>query len=606
MKLGIQVASAYDSKTKTAGFVYELNLMESGKILAQKSLKIEDGAFSCSNQDDASLKLGKILQKLIDKTKEEYDVDQLIVFYKNNGSLEKAIKKDNIDVRFKNQFNPKYFSSKMVKVFGKIRNFNQNEQKPTIEKTAVRNIQKTEEPIKNRISSTPLVSTLGNTKKTEQKTNNKVNVSKAQVTGNVQGALSQDRKHRKYPPIDNFKKKDRSIQNITIEDFVESMVAQESMQQELFKNKISSMSDEDNEVFIDFSFTLEKKRKRTGVMIEYFNSASKLKKGKNCFHKYESIGHGEINCAMYKIKKQLKENAEELLAQGKKVTFNVDLRSEYHRNSFEEFLEKSDLKNKVSVIEHQTPLYNKTFQKLRHKINKDIDIYLRELKKPETVAVFTDGSVNQSKDTSGSGVVIRHQERNKLLASRNPGNPDTTYAEFKAIALACREVATNPEYKGKKIIIVSDNDLMSYSIRNQLNNVGNRIDRPYLDEICELIKENNMNIYFHNVKSHIHENIEPEDEDFLYDFKYNNVVDLVAKAGADMKLSKKDELIISEDTEHDPKYRDKDYSQPANKKTDEEKRLKRFKNAKQKQTSKSKEDAKQNRKRKGKWNSSKH
>ncbi len=499
MKLGITVVSSYDKNNNKAGFIYELNLVDNGKPLQTKAFEQKSKTFPVSNRVEAEQIASSELQDFIDQAKEEYHDCELKIFYKKAGFLEKDVLQiKNNGVSFSPVMDPNFFSSKSKRLFNNILNSN--------------------------VTEAPKVSASFLDKK--RKSSNEAS-SKKKNKRKVPQHNSQNNQHLK----------------LSIDDFVKKMADEESVQQQLFKKNIGKSNSKD--VFINFSYVLEKERKRIGLLFEYYKNENDMINGKNPIHRYASVSHGEQSTAQYKINKQLKDNFDELKNAGKNITINIKTTSGYVCQSIKTFLDDLNISSKVNITEKNTIIHNKCNSILSQKIKEDLDIYLRELKDPNTVAMFTDGSVNGDDFVSGSGVVIKHQGKTKLLASKNEGYPDSTYSEFKAIELAIKEAASNKDFKGKKIMIVSDNDLMSYSIRNRLRGVSSGIDRPFLNEICQLIQDNDLKVYFHNVKSHIHEKIDPKKEKMLYDFHYNNVVDGVARQAAGLSIPKfQQELIL--------------------------------------------------------------
>lgn len=525
MKLGIEVASIYDNKTGYASFLYDLNVVENGKILRQKRLKSRSGVFSANDREYASDLLSEELKGFIEEVQEEYG-NNIINIYHSQRFLEKKIKQKDIE------------NAIFIDIY----------QKPNTVKSKI---------LYNNIFKEMRIKKIVNE-------NRKQNEHKAP-------------KKKKMIGIHSINRRNNLTHNIGIDEFLKNKMDKESLNKQLLSSKLSTY-EEDN-IYVDFALALDAERKRVGIKFEFYDSHRKLTSSKNPLHTIELIQHGHFKQGALEIKEMIDEFNTALKKKRIKLNLNITPRQKKLSEIIIDEYKNPDFK----VLKHPTTLSDRTNQGLRSKINRDIDIHLQELKKPETVAIFTDGSVNRMERIGGSGVLIRHMGRNKLLASKNE-TADTTHAEFKAIFLACQEIDKNPYYQGKKIMIVSDNDLMSYSIRKKLKDPFSDINRPYLDEICYLIKKNNMDLNFHNVKSHVYDNIKPEDEDLLYDFKYNNVVDLVAKTGAGFNLSKEEMKIVVQDTAHDPKYKGQEVNLESNNKSTIENREKRFKEAKERKS----------------------
>ena len=560
MELTIKVVTVFDEITKKSAFSYALNLIDGHRIIEQKNLEKREKIFPSKNKKESDKIFLLELNNFISSVKKEYNVNKLSVFYKNQ-SFVKEISDKNVEKI--TQLNPAYWSPFITSLYSdllnnnispnKIKNVTKIKIDPTIKNEVESDINHVKDivpkidveiekgdkiPNQNRSETFKKMFGFIKSKTKPQNINEKTLLKKNSVP-----ALEGNDIETK---IIKSKKPDLSI-----DDFIIQRQRMETVQSALFEKKIKERTDIKN-VFIDFAYHLETNRKRSGIVFRFYANENDMLRCKNQFHTSESISHGEVNSTLYRAKKELTSYINKIQENNKNVSLNLVLHGSHAMKQKSSF-ENLNINEKIEITSYRTKIKIKTKIKIQEKLNKDISIYLKELKNKNNVAVFTDGSVNESKKCSGSGVVIMHEGNKKLLASRNEGHPDSNYAEFMAVCLACREVSTNKDYKNKKIIIVSDNDLMSFSIRNTLSGIEQTAKRPHLKEICDLIKKNNLNIYFHNVKSHIHEKIIECKQDELYDFHHNNTADYVAGAAAGKELTAKQLKQIEKDTYHEKK-----------------------------------------------------
>lgn len=509
MELAIKVSCLHDDDLGKAGFVFELNLMDGETVLDQKNIQSLDKTFYSDDLTYSKEVFTKELRNYIEYINEIYDTNKIeIIIGGENHLLKKDLDFDNIDIDFKS--------------FDKKQNINYELHKNVLE-SFNHYIPNLDIEFKEKIE--PI--------KEIQKNNTSI------------------------APKKN-KKKNKSNKNQSIESFIEEKNKNENLFNKVFDEKTNDI--DSDEVHIDYNLVINRDRKRVGVVVNYYKTKKDLMNALNPIHRTENIIHGEINIGLVHIKKELNDKINKLLSNDKKISLNISksgmLGNDRIQKSMDLFLKKENLLNKIEITNYNTSLYRTRVHVLRSKINKDIDIYLKELKNPNTVAIFTDGSVNVKRGISGSGVLIRHQLTNELLSETNVNIPDSTYSEFKAIHMGLTKVANSKHnYKDKKIIIISDNDLMSHSISERLSGNNEEKDRPFLSDICKIIKENKLDIYFHNVKSHIHEKIEFDKEEELYDFKYNNMVDLIAKSAAGFSLTTENIIELSHDTKYTKKIK---------------------------------------------------
>lgn len=333
--------------------------------------------------------------------------------------------------------------------------------------------------------------------------------------------------------IENKEKKNIDFSVEDLDGFITRLNKKEIMLEDMFKNKILN-NDKLENCYINFAYTQDVERKRFGYGIEVYSSFQDLKSGRSPLYRQQIIGHGESNEGFEKLTASIIDKTNKLSKTDKNVTLNVSTPNRHLAGIVHGMIKEKEISSRIKITTAKTEMHEKTELLSGRLIETDIKLHLDRIKDPETVSIWTDGSVNEKKQYSGTGILIKHQGEEEQFSIKNDRNTNNTYAEFKGVYEALKKVVLNDNYKNKKVIIISDNDSMSKSIRRKQKGESCS-PQPFLEEICDLFKHFDIDVHFHNVKSHVHEDIKPEDKDKLYDFYYNDVVDELARKAAGLK-----------------------------------------------------------------------
>ncbi len=471
MDIKIKVVSAFDAKKNAASYLYVAEA-EAEKGDSIKVLKSKDNVFSINDKIKAHSIASNELESFVYQLKNEFDVENINISAHPNCLEKRWFKKNNKDdnTKFKVDFNAKNFMELTQKLFANLFN--------------------------------------------------------ADLSQKITNNLSQR-------PTNQFNKTSNELSSEDLDGFITRLNKKEKMLDSIFDSKVLNNPRLD-EVFIDFAYTLDTERKRYGYGIEVYSNIHNLRTGRDPIFRQQLIGHGELNEGIEKLTNALIEKTKKLSNTDKKVTLNI---ATPHRNlagQLHGMKREGSFSKNMEVSTVRSTMHDKTERMSGNLISKDVELHLEKMKDPETVAIWTDGSVNEADNYSGTGILIRHQGEEEAISLKNDKGTDNTYAEFRGVYESLKKVATNDDYKGKKVIIISDNDSMSNSIRKRLKG-ENCSNQPFLDDICTLFKHFDIDVNFHNVKSHVHEKIKPEEKDALYDFYYNNVVDDLARVGAGLR-----------------------------------------------------------------------
>lgn len=471
MDIKIKVVSAFDNKKNAASYLYVAET-ESDKGDSIKILKHKENVFSINNKARAESIASNELESFVYQLKDEFDIENINIYAHPNSLENKWFKKNHKDenTKFKKEFNAKKFMELTQKLFANLFN------------------------------------------------------------ADISKTLNND---FKPSPVRAFKKEPNDLSTEDLDGFITRLNKKEKLLRNIFDSKVLNNKNIDN-VFIDFAFTQDVERKRYGYGIEVYSNIHNLRIGKDPIFRQQLIGHGELNEGIDKLKNALIEKTNKILKTEKNITLNI---STPHRNLAGQLhgMKKEGIFSKnIEISTVRSTMHDKTEKMAGNLIEKDIKLHLEKIKDPETVAIWTDGSVNAAENYSGTGILIRHQGKEEEFSLKNDKGTDNTYAEFKGVYESLKKVATDEQYKGKKVIIISDNDSMSQSIRKRLKKEACS-QQPFLDDICTLFTHFDIDVNFHNVKSHVHEKIKAEDKESLYDFYYNNVVDDLARIGAGLK-----------------------------------------------------------------------
>jgi ribonuclease HI len=488
MKINIKTTSYQDPKSKKIAYLYEAHLIENGKVLEEKVL---DSKYGVANPKKSKFQkpqgtvVNGQLRSFIKSLNKKYDCESIRVVSRKN-SLDskfinqKGLKEEIPNLKFKTEFNPKIFAvSQQLLVSKLMTEVNQN----TVELTSKENNQ---EEYHNPIAHN------------EEKKNKEPKID-----------------HKVFNDLDSFVS--RMNRNKEITDVL--------FEQNVLKN--NRLKD----AYVNFTLHLNRERKRYGISFEVYKNVEDMRRASNPVFKQSFISKGERNEATERCAHLIEERLADLTNKGKNVKFNLLNPSGYVTEELYDMLTNSGLSQKIEITKERTKLSNKNIRMVNQLMNMDIHLHLERLRDPNTVAIWTDGSGNDEQNISGSGVFIKHQNEEIKLKETNEGKKSSTYAEFKALYMALKEVSENPRFKDKKIMVVCDNDSMSYCIRNHNEGIRNQ-NYPFLNKITDILDKNDLNIHFHNVKSHIYEKVSKDNHNRLYDFKYNNEADELAREAA--------------------------------------------------------------------------
>jgi ribonuclease HI len=478
MDINIQLVSGFNQETKQAGLVYELNLIKDGKVLRSKTLKYEKESFHIDGKDAAYNALNQRIKEVIQETRDNFDCNSITVSLKHNAF---GVRKQEL---IENNVNLKTFKN------------------PETIKKVFRN----------------------------------------------KDFLLRDLIFSK----NNLDLKKSNEENKNVEDinsFLQALSAKKKVVNEIYQRRILKNSDIDK-FFIDYVDIQEFERKRYGYSIELYSSKEGMKNGFDRVFKDSSISLGDNNEMFNKIHEKIVQVIKDLHVNGKSVSLNMPKDNTWRHQNLMEKLEQSKLLPHIELTHEGTKTYQNNREFLEGLIKKNIELHLEKLKDPNTVAIFTDGSANVFQKKSGAGVLIRHngkEERHsftrehKIPKNMHIKNPKfremlAEYGEFRAVKEALGLVIKNPEYQGKQIIIVSDKGDISAALKRKKNKEEYE-QFPFLDDIDNMIKHFDLDdkILFHNVKSHLHDNITIDQKDEYFDFYYNNEVDNLAREGAGFK-----------------------------------------------------------------------
>lgn len=502
MELNIQLVSGFDAKTKRAGLVYELNLMKNGRILRQRSLDYQEVGFDFEgDKNEAFQLLNKEIKNVVEETKEKYGCSKIRLSVRDRafGITRNMFPKEDI-VKIKSLSDPLIFKQKTRKLFELTTAANNPE------------LQKELQEIKER-----------------------------------EAAIKIENEALNRMPR-------KELQSNDIKGFFKKLSAKKEVLKKIFNRKVLESNSES--VFIDYSMISAFERKRYGHSLEIHSSEKNMKNAENAIYREMTVALGEHGEAVETLNDQVIEKIKEIKASGKKTVLNIPREDAYIYKNIKEKIEYNNLSDDVSYTNSKTSLYIKSKKYIDDLIKKDVELHLEKLKNPETVAVFTDGSVNKKKNISGSGILIKHQGNEISESFSTYKKKDATYAEYRAVKEALTKIVTNDDFKDKDIVLVSDKDSIAANIKKYLGARNSSLQstkdmektEPFLKEICDIIKHFDLEdkIYFHNVKSHLYDDVKEIDKDLYYDFYYNNVVDEVARAGA--KLKTKDEIARIEES----------------------------------------------------------
>ena len=505
MDINIQIASVFDKKNKLFGLSFQVNPIVDGEVLKQKTIKTKSQALKAGSMNRVNFLAKKELHKFISDIKKSKKYDNINITIgssQNEIYNEHFIKVNQRDVDFK-IVEPELLKNQISIIEQKIEDKIERDKKLKIEnakKEAVDNTNKENKESKN---------------KSIEK--NKVNPVE----------IKEDNKNITHEKEDIFNNLDsfvsRMNKNKTITDLM--------FESNVIKNKKLE------EVFVNYSVTLDRERKRYGMGIEVYRRKEDLLQTKNSIYKQFFISKGERNETAERCVQFLDFKLKKLIKANKKVNFNLllnngHLTSEIHKS----FSNDSEL-SKIELMKERSMFTNKTEKLTKELILYDIKLHLERLKRPDTVAVWTDGSVNHETNVSGSGVLIRHEGEEEEIKCTNK-KACNTHAEFRAVHMALEKIVSTEKYKNKKIVIVSDNDSIAHSIRNKELGFQNT-NKPYLKEILSILNHFDLNIHFHNVKSHVYKKVQESQRDELIDFHYNNEADRIAREAAGFSVDTK-------------------------------------------------------------------
>lgn len=490
MEINIQLVSGFDAKSKKGALVYELNLIKDGRILRQRSIDYKEESFDldCDKNEGFEF-LHNRIKEVVAETKEKYDCSAIQLNTKHGTfGLKRGMFDNDEMVRMKSIPNPLPFKSKMQKLYSLM--FNPDH-------IDYSNIQKE----KNQIN-------------------------KAMERQN----------HRELNEGD-------------IGSFLKRLTAKQEILKKAFdKNVLNNKHVED--VFINIAFISAFERKRYGYAIEMYRNEKDFKVAERGDYREMNVSLGEHSDAVVSFNKELIEKIKKMKNADKRIIINEPPKDTFLFKDLKEQLRYNKLENSVTFTQQRTALFKKTKHFIDQLIAKDVNLHLKKLKDPNTVAIFTDGSVNKKERISGSGFILKHQNYEISKSFTTEQKADSTYAEYRAVKEALTEIAKNTNYEGKEIVLVSDKDSIASNIKKYLSMRGKSTEstrdmektEPFLKDICDIIKHFDLEdrLYFHNVKSHLHDKVKELDKDKYYDFYYNNKVDEVARAGA--KLRTKDEV----------------------------------------------------------------
>lgn len=467
MDINIKVVSAFDMKKKASSHFYVAQVHEEDAD-SVKTLKLKENTFAMKNRQVAESVGASQLEAFVTELKEEFDIRNIEISAHSNALENKWFKKNNKHENVK--FKIKYDAKYFMAMTQK------------------------------------LFSNLFNAKPEEL-----VNLNKAPKPNQI----------HKTPSELSFQ---------DLDSFVNKLSEKEKVIEDIFNKRVLENVNLEK-CFINFAFTQDTDRKRYGFGLEIYSNMDNLRRGFDPVFRQQLIGHGEQTEGIERLLKSVFDKSNKLSQSGKLVTLNVATPNRTLAGKFYQQQERGCLNKDIEISKVRSKFHDRVEHFTGKLIETDVKLHLEKMKDPNTVSIWTDGSVNQKENYSGTGILIKHQGEKEEISLSNETGTDNTYAEFRGVYESLKKVVTEEKYKGKKVIIISDNDSMSASIRKRLKG-EDCPDQPYLEDICTLFKHFDIDVNFHNVKSHVHEKIKAEDKDKLYDFHYNNIVDDLARVGA--------------------------------------------------------------------------
>lgn len=502
MDINIQIASVFDKKNKLFGLSFQANPIVDGEILKQKTIKTKAQALKAGNINRANFLAKKELHRFLSDMKRTKKYDNINITI---GSSQNDIYNENFIKVNQKDFNvktiaPELFELQTAIIEQKIEEKIERDKKLKAEnanKEANDNANKTNKEAKNE--------SIGQNKEEPIKTNEE---------NKEENKIITPEKEDIFNNLDSFVS--RMNKNKTITDLM--------FESNVIKNKKLE------EVFVNYSVTLDRERKRYGMGIEVYRRKEDLLQTKNSIYKQFLISKGERNETAERCVQFLDLKLKKLIKANKKVNFNLLLNNGHLTSEIHKSFSNDPELSKIELMKERSMFTNKTEKLTKELISYDIKLHLDRLKRPDTVAVWTDGSVNHDTNVSGSGVLIRHEGQEEEIKCTNK-KACNTHAEFRAVHMALEKIVSNEKYKNKKIIIVSDNDSIAHSIRNKELGFKNT-NKPYLKEILSILNHFDLNIHFHNVKSHVYKKVQESEREELIDFHYNNEADRIAREAA--------------------------------------------------------------------------
>lgn len=541
MDINIRTVSVFDKKSKISGYIYEASLIDGDKILSQKSLKYESDIKKSNTQNQSKKILSKSLERFINEINDEFQCENITVESKPNAPEISLIDKDilkenNPNVKFSTLFDPLIFREKNLLLNNNVFGVDYTQ---SFEEEHDENFEDFEDfedfEYKKRTEKKTELKEKGNnqfrTRRKARQTNNEI---KEKIKENKDSRFRKESSKKRKEPISDINCDDLDL-------FISKMTDNKNVTDLLFNNNIVK-NKRTEEFFVNLAVTYNIERKRFGVGFEIYASEKNMLHAVQPLFKQIFISKGERNETGVRVVDFIKSRLTSLVKEEKKISFNTLQSNGYITDEIYKMLNETKLNESISLLKHKTPLFIKTRDNCKKLIDLDIKLHLDELKSPKTVAIWTDGSVNNTDHVSGSGVLIRHDGKEEMLKSKNE-KACNNHAEFKAVYMAIKKVVTTPEYKNKKIIIVSDSDAIAYCLRNKKLGIKNN-KHSYLNEISYLLDHNKLDIHFHNVKSHVHERINKDQKNDLFDFYYNNIADTLAREAAGIVDKKKNKRRI--------------------------------------------------------------
>lgn len=502
MEINIQLVSGYNNKTGKAGIVYELNLMKNGKILKQNALDYKELSFDFKGSKDESFHfLKEKIEEIVKDTKEKYDCEGIRLFVKNGAfGIKRGMFYKDDTVSLRSSPNPSIFKEKTIKVY----QLTANNKKQTHEKKVYKKPQLTEEE-------------------------------------RLEKDVMERRQHAELGAS-------------SINDFFTKRTAKNKILKNIFKKRVLDNNEVD-EVFLNFVFITSNERKRYGNSMEIYKSEKDLILARDPMYREMNASLGETFEAVDHYNEAVIAKLKSIAESGKKIKINTPKKDTYLYKDLIEKIDNNNLTDSVEFVSKNSPLFHKTKSHIEALMQKDVELHLSKLKDSNTVAIFTDGSINKRKKIAGSGILIKLGDDEFRDSFTTKNKADSAYAEYRAVKEALSKVALSNDYKDKEIVIVSDKDSIAANIKKCLRARGDASakrkteklekEEPFLKDICDIIKHFDLEdkLFFHNVKSHLHDNNDTLNKDTHFDFYYNNEVDELARKGAMLKSKEEIEKI---------------------------------------------------------------